>query len=208
MENATTVGNGEPVIGHDDVKDASGGIVGAASGDSGKSSTIGQPILIDPASIERENNSGNGQTGEPIRKRRGRKPGSTNKRKTETISVSGLESILLNIHNMLSIVTSVPEIALDPTEAKTLAEGAANVARHYDLGVTTQKALDWSNLIGIVAITYGSRIIAVRNRMTSNEPEEILRRPPTETPIRPNGRDSTPGPRTVEIPGVGRVVRN
>lgn len=93
------------------------------------------------------------------------------------LDLSGLESLLLAVHLGLSGLTKHPEFALQPEEAKALAEAGARVARHYDF-VQTQKAMDWAALGMVAASLYGPRLMAVA--MQPRTP----RRPP---PAAPNG---------------------
>lgn len=65
---------------------------------------------------------------------------------------------------MLAVLTKTQELAIDKTEAETLATGVANVARHYDIGGASQKTLDWFNLIQALALVYGTRLYAVRGK--------------------------------------------
>jgi hypothetical protein len=54
----------------------------------------------------------------------------------------------------------IPDIELNDKEAAQLAEGIANVARHYELGAS-QKMIDWANLLSVAAMVYGSRIYTI-----------------------------------------------
>ena len=67
---------------------------------------------------------------------------------------------MLSGHAMLAAMVKVPELAIDPAEAQSLAKAAANVARHYDLGAS-QKTLDWISLGTVIASIYGPRAIAM-----------------------------------------------
>lgn len=126
-------------------------------------------IIIDPAAIVGPGSGSDDATaGQPEKKRRGRKPGSTNKssgsKAQSSLDVNGVEALLFSMHNLLATVSNTQELALDKTESKMLAEGVANVARHYDLGAT-QKSIDWANLIQCVGLIYGTRIYAIRSRV-------------------------------------------
>lgn len=58
-------------------------------------------------------------------------------------------------------MTKVPEIELDKVEAEKLSEAIGAVGRHYNME-TSQKALDWSNLLMALGMIYGPRMFAVR----------------------------------------------
>jgi hypothetical protein len=127
-------------------------------------------ITIDPASITGDNGSGSGDNGSggsaaggDAPKRRGRRPGTTTKGKQAALDVNGLESLLYSVHGMLAGITKTEELMLDHSEAKSLAEATANVARHYDVSVSA-KALDWSNLVMALGMVYGTRLVAIRAR--------------------------------------------
>lgn len=110
--------------------------------------------------------SSGGGAGEPVRKRRGRKPGSTYAKKTENISVEGLSGILFSAHMMLAGITRVEEMALDMPEAEQLAQATANMMRHYPNAVISPKTVDTINFIMCCGALYGTRLIAIRNRRT------------------------------------------
>lgn len=67
---------------------------------------------------------------------------------------------------MLSHAMKTPELALSEKESETLANAAANVARHYNLAAS-QKAMDWGNFIIALSICYGPRMIAIGERRKS-----------------------------------------
>ena len=130
-------------------------------GDGGFTVTGGD-VEIDPASIG-PGDAGVRADGEP-RKRRGRQPGTKNKPKVSSgVSVGALEGLLFSTHQLLAAIAKTPELALDETEAKQLAEAATNVARHYNIEAGA-KAIDWSNLMIAMGMIYGTRIAAVMNK--------------------------------------------
>ena len=133
-------------------------------------------ILIDPSAIGEDsgsNASGSGNaTGEPVRKRRGRKPGSVNKKSNAPLDVNGLEAILLSAHAMLAGLTQTEAMKIDQEESHQLAVGISNVARHYDVGAT-EKTLDWCNLFMALGVVYGPRLMLMRiNRKPKPKPEQ------------------------------------
>lgn len=103
----------------------------------------------------------------------------------------------MSTHAMLAGLTKAHELALEPSEAKSLAQGIANVASHYDVQTST-KALDWTNLIMVCGMIYGTRIVAIRERRRNARPQNEA--PRAAAPSRqPNNAN------VVEIPGVGMV---
>lgn len=143
-----------------DVDGNGSGIEGANIGNGDVAGIAAGQLIIDPAAVSGSGSSGDGSgdtAGEPVKKRRGRKPGSTNKAKGSTLDISGLEAILLSTHTMLAALTS-PVMKIDSEEAKVLATGVSNVARHYDISAT-EKTLDWANLFMALGAVYGPRIM-------------------------------------------------
>lgn len=147
----TANGNGEPVS-----------AVDSASGGNDFAPGL---ILIDPGNIgdSGSNNGSATDTAGDTPKRRGRKPGSTyaSKKGAANLDVNGVESILYSAHAMLAGIFKAQEFALDKTEAKSLAEAISNVSRHYDVAAT-QKSIDWTNLLMVCGMVYGTRFVAMR----------------------------------------------
>lgn len=134
-------------------------------------------IIIDPATIAgsgsgtgSDSGSGTDVTGEPVRKRRGRKPGSRNKETAKPLDINGVEFILLSSHDMLAAMMKAPAIALDKEEANNLARSISNVARHYDI-VATEKTLDWTALFMALGMIYGPRIAMLTMRKKKSKEE-------------------------------------
>ena len=96
-------------------------------------------------------------------RRRGRKPGSTNKPKANTASVVGIEKILLSTHQMMAAFLSVPELAIDEQEAALIASASAEVAKHYDI-VPDPKTQAWINLAMALGAVYGPRAYIIYNK--------------------------------------------
>lgn len=171
----------------------SNGIVGKNDGPanhvSGKSDTAsgangseGTDNFIDPGSIGDQGSGGdgdNGIAGSPVRKKRGRKPGSTNAKNAQTLSVDGLASIILNGHALLASLTKSQEFFLDAEEAKTLAQASANVSRHYGVAMAA-KTVDWINLGMVVSMIYGTRLAAIRMRKRGERPAKKSEQPASQ----------------------------
>ncbi len=174
------------VIGDGDSKPASdtGNHSGDANGNSGIEFEPGKPLVIDPAAFlgdtgsDSGRSSGDGGDGRPGAsdppKRRGRKPGSTNKKASQNfqLETDAISAILLSTHQMLSVYSKIPELEIDVDESEKLAKGIANVARHYDTKVSA-KALDWYYLIQVLVLIYGTRLYAIRERkrLEKEEPD-------------------------------------
>lgn len=127
------------------------------------------PFVVDPAAVTGNTDTGHGGTaGEP--KRRGRKPGSTNKPRTATaqqgsaVDKNALRDLILFAHTILLESTKIQEFKMEAAEAEVIAAASVNVLRHYDIGQQSQKAMDWIALIGAVGMVYGTRAIAYRTR--------------------------------------------
>lgn len=65
---------------------------------------------------------------------------------------------------MLAIVARSPELILDEKEAAEVAKASAMVSRHYDVKMAA-KTVDWCNFGVVIATVYGTRILAIRNRV-------------------------------------------
>jgi|SRR5580700_499698 hypothetical protein len=165
-------------------------------------------------------------TGETIA-RRGRPRGSTNHSK---VSASGIESLLLGIHNTLHVVFGAEELKLQQAEAAELANAYAAVAAEYPALNFDPKYAALANFAGVVSIVYGSRLAAFRMRMamtrgqrrvspiipttnTMTDAQSTIVQPPVnqfngaEIPVQEEPRGPLPTElRTGIIPGVGEIV--
>lgn len=79
------------------------------------------------------------------------------------MDLSGIGGVLVGIHGMLANMTATPELAIDISEGQSLANAAGNVMRHYGVK-TTQKAVDWFALFGVLGGVYATRAVAIGNR--------------------------------------------
>lgn len=149
--------------------------VGNGGGDTG-SSELAAGIVIDPASIPDLDGSGggsvagDGSVSGSAPKRRGRKPGSTNRSsaKGAPLDISGLGNIILNFHMLISGITRAEELLLEKEEADKLAEAMGKVARHYNVEVAA-KTTDWINLGIVAGGVYVPRFLAIRIRTAANK---------------------------------------
>lgn len=105
--------------------------------------------------------SGSGDSGEP-RKRRGRKPGSTNAPKEEkSSSLIDLTEILLNIHVTAATLLHISELELEKDEAKKLSDAIKEVTKFYPVALDPKKVAI-ANLLITAGGIYGTRILAYR----------------------------------------------
>jgi hypothetical protein len=143
---------------------------GSSSDDGFRSFGDGNEEFIDPArAIDRGDTAGGG-TDTPsggatkvAGKRRGRKPGTTNKAKTAQVDLSSVEALLLTVHTGLSVVLKAPEFELTEEEAHKIAEAGTRVSRHYNM-TATAKSIDFANLMIVLGTAYGSRFMAMKMR--------------------------------------------
>lgn len=145
---------------------------GSGDGDTGSGDGIDTgtgPVVVDPASVlEPGDGTGDGGAGGSVAgepRKRGRKPGSTNRTRTKetSLSVSGLETLLLGVHQMGAALLKTSELELDPAEAKSLAQASANVLRHYPSVQMPAQMIDWVALAMALGTVYAPRVIAIRN---------------------------------------------
>jgi hypothetical protein len=67
---------------------------------------------------------------------------------------------LLSCHALLAGIAKTPELQIDATEAKLLAQGIVDVAKFYPVAVDP-KMLAWINLTMIAGTIYGTRVFAL-----------------------------------------------
>lgn len=106
------------------------------------------------------------------------RPASASNTKDLAGNSKGLEAILLSLHTMVAGITHTPELSLDATEAKKIAEDLANVSKLFPINIT-EKQLAVSNLCMTLAGVYGTRVIAIRARHI----KEAATRPKTAAPF-------------------------
>lgn len=176
-------------------------------------------VVIDPADVGGGSDDSSGGTGpgEPEPRRRGRKPGSRNKprsQKAGNLNPHGLELMLFSTHKMLASMTGAAELELDKDESAALAEAASAVARHYDFELP-EKTVDWYNLMTMCGAIYGPRIVTLfqKARGKTRTPAATVAQPQATTaaPARPvvvEPAPSKPGSDIIEIPGLAPFRRS
>lgn len=69
---------------------------------------------------------------------------------------------------MASVFLKVPELQLEPEEAKRLETSIKRVSKHYPLSVS-QKHLDMTMLLATMAEIYGTRAVAIYTARSMRE---------------------------------------
>lgn len=118
---------------------------------------------IDPATVVV--NDDNHNDGQP-RKRgwpKGRPRGSRTSAENRPSDLAGIEKLLFGLHMALSHVVA-PELAMARDDCRELSQAWSDVNRHYNFALLDQKSADWFNLLQLVAVAYGTRVIAIRDR--------------------------------------------
>lgn len=118
--------------------------------------------ILDPAELgnadARADPADSGAGASKPASRKGSAP-AAKKAKAVPVNVDGVSKILLAIHTSIAIKTRDELWLLDDKEAKMMAQAAADVAKHYDLGVA-DKYVAWGGLAYAASAVYGSRIVA------------------------------------------------
>ena len=79
------------------------------------------------------------------------------------LDLKGIEAMLHSIHGMGALMLKIPELAISEQESAMMAQGIANVAKHYPDTAISEKTLAWSNLLMVMAGVYGTRAVAISN---------------------------------------------
>jgi hypothetical protein len=94
-------------------------------------------------------------------KKRGRKPGSTNEKKRD---LDGIKTLLVGIHQMLSVATGFSSLAIDDSEGAILADAIAKVGDEYKIKVDGKTGA-FLTLAYALAVVYGPRIFVIRQEI-------------------------------------------
>lgn len=132
---------------------------------------------IDPRTASLGTNSGESGTG----KRRGRKPGSTNKKQKTSADIGLLAGGVVFLHHCLAGALKVQEIEIGDDEAEKLTKASLEVMSHYQV-VPSEKAMAWLALASVIGGIYGTRIMAYKIRVKV-EAEEKKQSPTNVTPF-------------------------
>lgn len=119
---------------------------------------------VDPATIgdgtRSEGSTGTSGASELARDGTGRKkrgPNKASKKASLSVNVSALESMLFSVHLGIASILAAPTMALEQAEARKLAEAAAMVSDHYQIGALGV----WGNLAMVAGGIYAPRVIGV-----------------------------------------------
>lgn len=116
--------------------------------------------FIAPASI---GESGNSSEGSQPGKRRGRKPGSKNRKQTQTEN-DLTTVVLLSIHTMMASFSKCPELELEKEEAERLGAAVNQVASFYTTEILGEEVRAWIMLATVAGSIYGPRTFAILHR--------------------------------------------
>lgn len=156
-------GNGFTLDGNDNPSGTGGDAVGG-NGTEGGDKSVGDNGEIDPASLARpsggSDGTGGGETGTKRGRGRPKGSGGTKAKVSGSLDPASVEVLLFNIHAMLAGATGMDKLAINETEANTLARAVCTVQQYYPTHVSA-KALAWTNLVMVAGSVYGSRIVAV-----------------------------------------------
>ncbi len=132
---------------------------GGGNGASGSEAAAGGEEI--QAAISPESATG---AEEPVKQRRGRKPGSSNKKAgTEGLALDAKELApqIQGLHVMLATMTGQPVFQLSDIEAKMLASNIANVSQHYNI-TASSKSMAIVGLIAVCGMIYLPRVASVK----------------------------------------------
>ena len=96
------------------------------------------------------------------------------------LSKISVEDVLYSLHLMGAEIFSTPELELDTVEAKKLGDAIQNVAKYYNIGFDPKKVAIF-NLVTVAGMIYGTRFVAVRNRIKAAK--ATISPAPKATPI-------------------------
>lgn len=150
---------------------------------------------------------------DPAKRGRGRPPGSGKK---APIDISGVEKLLLGIHQGLMLIGAPPEFALSSAEAHEISKAYAEVAKYYPALTLDNRYTAISTLGAQLSIIYGSRFMSYKMRTASEKrtPQQRANQSaPPQSPISETPGVAPPAKtepvsrelRTGEIPGVGNI---
>lgn len=139
-------------------------------------------VEIDPNELDefiardRDGSSDGNVNGDGTRKSRKRGP---NKRTTGARKAQEtVEPFIEFIHTLMA--TKIPEMELAEGEAKKVSNAYIEFCIHHEIPVLSAKRMSEINLIGALWMVYGTRIVAIRNRMKVEKAKNVT---PKETQI-------------------------
>jgi hypothetical protein len=93
-------------------------------------------------------------------------------KKKAAYSIGGIETTLLSVHTMLAGFLGNPTLAIDPKEARLLAEGIVAVQNQYPNILMSDKQQAWFLLGGAMATVYGPRLFVMKAQMSAAKKKE------------------------------------
>jgi hypothetical protein len=101
--------------------------------------------------------------------------------------------LLLGIHIQLASRSHCPELEMTQKEAHDIAEAIARVQAHYPALEIPDKYMCWISLGGLVAVTYGTKVAAIRVRLQAEKRvAQAFQAPPGPSPQQPNAGNPAP----------------
>lgn len=71
------------------------------------------------------------------------------------------------LHGMMA--TKIPEMLLTPDEAKRVADVYTDFCENHEIPVLSAKRMSEINMVTMLFSVYGTRLVAIRNRMKEDE---------------------------------------
>lgn len=132
-------------------------------GDAERAGSIGS-VTIDPAELDShiagDSDSGSDSgTGKRPRKKRGPNKRTTGAKKAQ----DSIAPFVMMIHTLMA--SKVPEMAMTSDEAERVSSAYVNFCDHHDIPILSAKRLSEVELISMLWMVYGTRVIAIRSRM-------------------------------------------
>ena len=133
-------------------------------GDTERDSSIGS-VTIDPADLDAfiagdsaDSGSDNG-TGKRPRKKRGPNKRTTGAKKAQ----DSIAPFIMMVHTLMA--ATVPEMAMTESEAERVSSAYVNFCEHHDIPILSAKRMSEIELVSMIWMVYGTRVIAIRNRI-------------------------------------------
>jgi hypothetical protein len=123
--------------------------------------------------------SGSGDTtGKRERKKRGPNKRTTGAKKAQ----DSIAPFVQMIHALMA--AKIPEMELEPEEAERVSSAYIGFCQHHDIPILSAKRMSEIELISMIWMVYGTRVIAIRNRIKEETKVNAAKR---VTPITQHG---------------------
>lgn len=110
-----------------------------------------------------ESSSGDGKRGRKPRSDSGKQRG----RKATKGSPQNVEALVGMVHTWASVILKTPELMLAPDEVKQLSAAYEQFTEYHEVPLLTPKRMSEINLISTALFMYGTRLVAIKNRKTT-----------------------------------------